>query len=204
MSAITQHSCAASLPPALAMRRFTVDEYHRMITAGVLKEGEPIELLDGWLVLKMTRNPPHDLSLSLTEEEIQTRLPKEWFLRIQSAITIPEYDEPEPDIGVVRGPRRRYKTRHPGPSDTAMIVEISDASLQEDREDKAPIYAAAKIPVYWIVNIPDSQVEVYTDPSSSTPEPGYRQNKVYRPGDFVPLIIDGREVGAIAVTDLLP
>jgi Uma2 family endonuclease len=175
-----------------------------MITAGILKEGEPIELLDGWLVLKMTRNPPHDLSLSLTEEEIQTRLPKEWFLRIQSAITIPEYNEPEPDIGVVCGPRRRYKTRHPGPSDTAMIVEISDASLQEDREDKAPIYASAKIPVYWIINIPDNQIEVNTEPSGPTAEPGYRQNKVYRPGDLVPLMIDGREVGQIAVSDLLP
>jgi Uma2 family endonuclease len=186
------------------MRRFTVDEYHRMITAGILKEGEPIELLDGWLVLKMTRNPPHDLSLSLTEEEIQTRLPSEWVLRIQSAITIPEYNEPEPDIGVVRGPKRRYATRHPGPLDTAMIVEISDASLQEDRKDKSPIYAAAKIPVYWIVNIPDSQVEVHADPSGPVPDPGYRQKNVYRRGESVPVIIDSHEVGRIAVSDLLP
>jgi hypothetical protein len=186
------------------MRRFNVDEYHRMIAAGVLKEGEPIELLDGWLVLKMTRNPPHDLSLSLTVKAINRLLPDDWFSRIQSAITIPEYDEPEPDIGVVRGPERRYASHHPGPLDTAMIVEVSDSSLQEGREDKAPIYAAAAIPVYWIVNIPDRQVELYSHPSGSVPDPGYRQSHVFRSGDLVPLFIEGREVGTIAVNALLP
>lgn len=186
------------------MRRFTVDEYHRMISAGVLKEGEPIELLDGWLVLKMTRNPPHDLSLSLTRKVVEARLPDDWFLRVQSAITIPEYNEPEPDIAAVRGPERRYATRHPGPLDITMLVEVSDASLQEDREDKAPVYAAASIAVYWIVNIPDNQLEVYSDPSGPAPDPAYRQKQVYHPGDQVPLTIDGREVAKIAVSDLLP
>jgi Putative restriction endonuclease len=204
MSAITQPGRRTALPPALAMRRFNVDEYHRMIAAGVLKEGEPIELLDGWLVLKMTRNPPHDLSLSLTKKQVEKRLPDDWFLRIQSAITIPQYNEPEPDIGVVRGPERRYATRHPGPADIAMLVEISDASLQEDREDKAPVYAAAAIPVYWVVNIPEAKVEVYADPTGPDPHPSYRHHQDYAIGDEVPLVIDGREVAKIPVKDLLP
>ena len=62
-------------------------------------------------------------------------------------------------------------------------------------------YGRAGIPVYWIVNLRDSQVEVYTDPD---PAGGYRSRVDYRPGDDVPVVIDGQVVGRIAVTDLLP
>src|SRR5262249_55940429 len=111
--------------PPLPVRRFTADEYHRMIESGVLHEGEGGDLLDGWVVPKMTRNPAHDLSLGLTEDEITRLLPAGWFRRDQSAVTTPE-SEPEPDVGVVRGRRRDYRDRHPGPQDLGLVVEVSD------------------------------------------------------------------------------
>lgn len=189
--------------PAIPMRRFTVDEYHRMIATGILHEGDPVELLEGWLVLKMTRNPPHDVALSLTDDEISKRLTPELFCRIQMAITTPE-SEPEPDVAVVRGPRRRYAVRHPEPHEVLMLVEVADASLEMDRNDKGRVYARVNIPIYWIVNIRESCVEVYTDPSGPDNQPAYLQRRDYGPAENVPLVLNGVEVGQIPVRDLLP
>jgi Uma2 family endonuclease len=152
---------------------FTVEEYHRLIQAGILQKGEPFELLEGWIVPKMTRNPPLALAASLAEDEISRRLPPHWFRRGQSAVTTAD-SEPEPDVSVVSGNRRDYLHRHPGPQDMGLVVEVADSSLDQDRTVKARLYARAAIPVYWIINIPEQQVEVYTDPTGPGPDPHYR------------------------------
>lgn len=85
-----------------------------------------------------------------------------------------------------------------------MLVEVSLASLDRDRNDKGRIYARARITCYWIVNLVDRQVEVYSDPTGPDAAPRFRQQQDYRPGDAVPLVIDGAEVGRVAVNDLLP
>jgi hypothetical protein len=105
---------------------------------------------------------------------------------------------------VVRGPRRLYANRHPGPADTALAAEVAESSLSHDRNFKGPLYARANIPVYWIINIVDARVEVYTDPTGPDPNPRYRQRQDYGPGEEVPLVLDGVEVGRIPVRDLLP
>jgi Uma2 family endonuclease len=191
----------ASPYPPLPVYKFSVEDYHRLIDVGVLQEGEPVELLDGWLVKKMTRNPPHDLALSLAEHEIDRRLPTPWFRRVQSAVTTTG-SEPEPDLAVVRGPRRRYAKHHPGPADMALVVEVAESSLGHDRNFKGPLYARASIPVYWIINLVDARVEVYTDPTGPDPNPRYRQRQDYGPAEEVPLVLDGVEVGRIPVRDL--
>ena len=203
MSTIPSVGGLPPLPP-LPVRRFTVDEYHRMIETGILNEEDRHELLNGWIVPKMTRNPPHDLSLSLVEAELERRLPAGWFRRIQSAVTASSDSEPEPDVAVVRGNRRDYSSRHPGPQDMGLAVEVSDATLAQDRTVKLPIYARTRVPVYWIVNPPDGRVEVYTDPTGPDPAPAYRQRRDFGPADEVPLVLDGTEVARIPVRDLLP
>lgn len=189
--------------PPVPVRRFTVEEYHRMIDAGILQEGEPIELLEGFLVPKMTRNPPHDLAVGLLEDEINRCLPEGWFRRGQCAVTTAD-SEPEPDVAVARGQRRDYGTRHPSSEDLALAAEVADSSLDRDRTIKTRIYARAAIPTYWIVNLPANQIEVYTNPTGPTTNPQYQQHQIYRPGDHVPLVLDGQEVARIAVVDLLP
>jgi hypothetical protein len=94
-----------------------VNEYHRLVQAGVLEEDEPVELLEGWIVEKIPRNPLHDAVVSLILNRVLApRLPAGWFCRGQSAITTTD-SEPEPDIAVVRGNERDYLARHPGPAD---------------------------------------------------------------------------------------
>jgi Uma2 family endonuclease len=173
-----------------------------MIETGVLGENDRVELLEGWIVAKMTHNPPHDLSLTLAQEGLQGLLPTGWMLRIQCAITT-EDSEPEPDVAVVRGPARRYARFHPRRRDIGLLIEVAETSLAEDRVYKCPFYARARIPVYWIINLPESKVEVYTQPRAGK-SPTYRQRRDYGAGESVPVVLDGREIGKLAVRDLLP
>jgi Uma2 family endonuclease len=85
-----------------------------------------------------------------------------------------------------------------------LVVEVSDSTLQLDRDHKRRIYARAGIEVYWIVNLVDRQVEVYTGPSGPTAAPGYAQSQVFAPGSSVPFLLRGATVGLIAIDELLP
>jgi Uma2 family endonuclease len=99
----------------------------------------------------------------------------------------------------VRGDELDYLDRHPGVADVGLLVEVADDSIAEDRK-MALTYGARGIAVYWIVNIPGRQVEVYISPTSD----GYSPTRVYKPGDAVPVMLDGIEVGRINVSDILP
>jgi Uma2 family endonuclease len=193
----------AAVPPQVLMRRWTVDEYHTLIRAGVFARDERFELLEGWIVAKMSRNPPHDASMELTRAELAKRLHSGWHPRVQSAITTAD-SEPEPDVAVVQGTARTYSSRHPGPEDIALLIEIAQRSLTEDRSDKGRIYARAGIAVYWIINLVDMQVEVYTDPTGPTNSPQYRKREDFRAGQSVPLTIAGQVLAPVPVSDLLP
>jgi Uma2 family endonuclease len=200
-------STLVTLPPGgfggVPIRRFTVDEYHRLLAAGILPDGENTELLAGIIVPHMTRNAPHDGTVAATADAIRRRLPAGWTDRVQSALTTAD-SEPEPDVAIVRGGPRDWFTRHPGPQDTGLVVEVADTSLPGDRGLKAEIYARAAIPIYWIVNLVAGQVEVYTNPTGPVPAPRYQQRDDYGPGDAVPLVLDGVEIARIPVHDLLP
>lgn len=193
---------AAAVPTDLIWR-LSVAQYQAMLRAGILTEDDPIELLEGWLVPKMPKNPVHRAAMRLIRQALEGLMPPEWYVDTQEPITTLD-SEPEPDVMVVRGETRRYLDRHPGPSDVALVVEVAEATLQRDRTFKNRLYARARIPVYWIVNLLDNQVEVYSDPSGPVEQPDYRQRQEYRLPDVVPVVIEGIEVGHIAVRELLP
>jgi Uma2 family endonuclease len=197
---------AANLPllgTLAGFRRFSVDEYHRLTEIGMLTEDDNLELIEGYLVLKMARNPPHDGTLHRVFKRLMQLLPSGWDVRIQSAVTLVD-SEPEPDIAVVREDADGYTTRHPSTADVGVIIEVSDSTLAGDRADKGRIYARASIACYWIVNLVDRQVEVYTLPSGPTALPAYGQRRDYRVGDVVALDLNGRTIGTITVKDVLP
>ena len=193
----------AVLPP-FPVRRFTVDEYHQMIRVGIITEDDDVELLEGWIVPKMGRNPPHDAVISMVMMDVLTpRLPQGWFCRGQSAITTSD-SEPEPDLAVVRGRPRDYLERHPGSADMAIVIEVADSTLASDRLYKGQMYSAAAVPVYWIINLVDDQVEVYSDPTGPAPAPVYRTRRDYKAGELVPVVLDNRDLGPVAAWELLP
>jgi Uma2 family endonuclease len=183
--------------------RFSVAQYHKMIAIGVLTEDDDLELLDGYLVHKMTRNPPHDACLQLIQETLPRLLPAGWCLRMQSAITLSS-SEPEPDAAIVRGNARTYAAAHPKPADIGFVIEVADSTLDSDRIDKGHIYAEDGIACYWIVNLIDRQIEAYTLPSSATGTPAFGHRQDYRLGEDVPMVLDSALVGNIPIRDLLP
>lgn len=189
--------------PAWPAYRFSVDDYHAMADAGILEEGAPIELLEGWLVPKMTKNPPHEFALTTLWHLFNQMLPGTHLMRGQSPITCGT-SEPEPVISIVRGSPRNYVDQHPFPADVALVVEVAEASLKSARTTKKRTYAEASIIEYWIVNLIDRQIEVYTQPTGPKKPPVYAQRQDYQSGQSVPFIIAGEKVGEIAVNDVLP
>ncbi len=192
-----------TIQPAFAlgvMHRFTVDEYERIVRAGALADPSRVELIDGYLVDKMAKNPEHSYSATAVHELLTGRLPSGWAARKEEPVRIPEYNEPEPDISVVRGVNADYKHRIPEPADVVLLVEVSDSSLYQDRGAKLSAHARGGISIYWIVNLADRRVEVYTDPGPN----GYQSNVDFKPGEHVPLAIDGQALQPIAVDDILP
>jgi hypothetical protein len=164
-----------------------------------VEDDDRVELINGYLVTKMGKNPPHVWAVDSLEELIRPRLSAaRWTVRRESPARIPTYDEPEPDLVIARGPRRTYRRRHPEPADIALIIEVGDTSYPRDRGEKWTAYARDQIPVYWIVNLINGQVEVYTDPRAGR----YQSCAVYHAGDTIPLVIDGRRRAQIAVDDI--
>lgn len=206
MSAVT----LPSLSPLAAFTnepiyRLTVDQYHELIRSGKLTEDDPVELLEGILVFKMPKNTPHATSTKLARREVERTLPDGWHYQTQDPITLAD-GEPEPDGAVVRGRIEDYAGAHPGPMDVALVIEVSDSSLERDRGIKLRSYARAGVAIYWIINLVDRQVEVFANPSvpPGGRDPAYGSRAVCRPGDSVPFALPGRPATLIPAESLLP
>jgi Uma2 family endonuclease len=192
----------AAIPNDLILR-LSIEQYHAIIQAGILTDDDSVELLEGWLVFKRPKNPPHRVTTRLVRTALENILPAGWYVDSQEAITLSN-SEPEPDIVVVRGDTRQYLDRHPGAEDIALIIEVSDTTLQRDRTVKKRIYARAGIAIYWIVNLVEEQVEMYSQPLVEVEQPDYSQRLDFGRSAVIPIIIEGIEIGAIAVDALLP
>lgn len=189
--------------PDVPIYRLSLQQYQAMIDAGIVTENDPVEFLEGWLVQKMTQNPPHMVACVLVQQRFSRILPEGWFLVMQGPVETPD-SLPEPDATVVRGSVREYSTRRWSTSEVGLVIEISDSTLAFDQKQKKTLYARAGAPVYWILNLVERKIEVYTDPTGPAEEPTYRRQQEYLPGESVPLLLGGVHVGAVAVDDLLP
>jgi Uma2 family endonuclease len=183
-----------------SLYRLTLEQYEAMVDAGIFTGRDKVHLINGYLVAKMTQNTPHATADELCGDLLNRVIPAGWSVRAAKPVRLPtESSEPEPDRCVVRGGIRDYAARHPGPADIAIAVEVADSSLEDDRM-QADIYGRADIPVYWLINLIDRQVEVYSNPGPS----GYQSLEVFVPPHVLPVTIDGVEVGEIPVAEILP
>jgi Uma2 family endonuclease len=183
--------------------RLSVDQYRAMVRQDIFTTDDRIELLEGWLVAKMTKHPPHEIAKGLTQDLLIPLTPAGWFVAIEGPTDTVD-SEPEPDLMIVRGSRRDYREGSPGPGDVALVVEVADSSLSRDRSMKKRLYARSGYPIYWLINLVANRIEVYTDPTGPTEKPDYLRRQDFGPDEMIPLVIEGREVGRLAVRDLLP
>jgi Uma2 family endonuclease len=198
-------------PDRLRIARLTVDQYEAMIAQGILTEGEPIELLDGFLVLKdraasggepMTIGPEHQLVLNVLGG-LRARFEKHGcFLAIQGPVRLPPQDEPEPDGAVVVGAPRDYARRHPGARDLWSVIEVADSSLLRDRSTKLRIYAAAGIHQYVIVNLVERHVAVHEAPATRAKR--YDRTTIHAGSQLVAIACGPDAWVKVKAKDLLP
>jgi Uma2 family endonuclease len=196
----TETSCASWLPSPDSLYRLSIEKYEAMVASGLFTRHDRFHLIDGLLVAKMIADPPHCAASDATRMHIESLLPSGWHVRNDRPLRIWNgASVPEPDLVVAREIIWDYQDRHPEPADVALIVEIASTSLYEDR-GMAQIYGAGGIPMYWIVNLNDRRVEVHSDRGPK----GYQSHRIHSEDQSVPLVIDGRELGQIPVSDMLP
>ena len=194
-----------STPMARSLYRLSIDKYEAMVQSGVFTKRDRVELIEGYLLAKMAQDPPHSVAAELCRYRLDRMLPAGWHLRDERPIRIPARASlPEPDLLVARGVIRDFSARHPEPADVCLVIEVAESSLDDDRDLLARVYGGGGVTVYWIVNLVEGQVEVYSGPSGPSEPIGYRHCEVYTRGQDVPLVLDGVEVGRIPVADLLP
>lgn len=177
----------------------SVDRYHSMIEAGILGPDDRVELLQGRLVEKMPKNPPHAVANRLIDIALAAAVPAGWTVTNQSPLTTAD-SEPEPDVMVFRGSLKDYLHRHPTPAEVPLVVETADSSLGHDRGIKRLLYAAAAVENYWIANLVDRQIEWYSRPVNGD----YTEISFYLPGDEIPVVLGGNAAASIPVERLLP
>jgi Uma2 family endonuclease len=193
----------ARQPPMPRLFPISVEKYHAMIDAGILTENDRCELIEGLLVEKMGKNPPHSYVTGWIAHWLYERESSGWFAQSQEPITTLE-SEPEPDLSVILGRREDYAKRHPRPDEVLLIIEVAESTLTYDRTVKKRLYARAGIPLYWIVNLIDKQVEVHSAPSGPGDNPDFASRHVVSAAEDIEVIIDGKPVGQFAVRDLFP
>jgi Uma2 family endonuclease len=171
-----------------------VGQYEDMIRTGLLTKHDRLELIEGMLVKKMTKGPRHSSGALRCARAIGRALPAGWHARPETPVRLPGRDSlPEPDVSVVRGDIEDYEDRDPGPPDVALVVEVSDSPLAADRA-LAATYIGDGVPVYWLLNVRERELEIYT-PSGKT---------VLGDSQSAELVLDGVAVGQIPVAALLP
>jgi Uma2 family endonuclease len=186
----------------LTVRRWTRDEYERLVDFGVFQR-DPVELIGGQLIVAEPQGSYHATAVGAADDALRAILPHGWIVRAQMPIALDEESAPEPDLVVVRGTRGDYRASHP--ARPALVVEVADSSLDFDRQHKGSLYARAGVADYWIVNLIDRVVEVFREPTADASALygwRYRSIEVVSPPSMIaPLAIPS---SPIAVAALLP
>ena len=186
----------------LPMRRWTRRQYEKIAEAGVFTPEDRVELIDGAIVEVTPQGCEHATAICLLHDALRNALGDRYLIRAQLPFALDLYSAPEPDIAVVEGSARDYRSEHP--SSALLLIEVSDASLAYDREMKGRLYARAGIPEYWIVNLLDRCVEVYRCPGTGELALGwiYRDVHRYKMGEAIPLL--SVSASTIAVSQIMP
>lgn len=161
--------------------KFKVDDYLRIVELGVMGEDTRVELIWGELVEMSPINIAHTSTNKRLISLLTSQLGKRIVLGVQDPVQIGEDSLPLPDISVLKPRVDFYSERQPGPDDILFFIEVADSSLRFDQRVKAKLYGAASIADYWIINLPERQIEVYREPQPD----GYRTVTRYKPGESI-------------------
>ena len=182
-------------------RRWTREEYDRMIATGIFHPEERLELIEGEIVHMTPQGSGHATAVSLMEEALRRVFGPGLVVRVQMPLALDAESEPEPDIAVVVGEPRDYRGEHPRTA--VLVVEVADTTLSFDRSRKAVLYARAGIQEYWLLNLKERCLEIHRAPQAiGSTDARYSSRRVAGAGESVAPL--GCPTASLSVTDLLP
>jgi len=165
----------------ISRRLFTVHDYHRMVAAGILSEDDRVELIRGEVLTMSPIGPPHNGAVLRASNGLFPIVGSRAIVGVQGAVCLDDWDEPQPDIFLLRPREDFYTTRHAGPSDILLIIEIADSSLDYDRTVKVSLYAETGVPEYWVADITNDRVWTY----SETRDKAYHSVRQFHRGESI-------------------
>src|SRR5207247_6882193 len=131
-------------------RLFTVHDYHRMVDAGILREGDRVELIRGEVIRMSPINPPHNGTIHRANQALGRIVGDRAIVGVQGSIRLDEYDEPQPDLYLLRPKDDFYASGHAGPADILLVIEGADSSLEHYQGIKIHLYAEPGVPEYCL------------------------------------------------------
>jgi Uma2 family endonuclease len=182
----------------LARRHFTVDDFARMVEAGILTEDDRVELIDGEILEMSPIGSAHAACVKLLNSILSQRSSGRYIVSVQDPIVLTNSTEPEPDIALLRHRRDYYAKALPRARDTYLVIEVADSSVDYDRDVKIPLYATSGIKEAWLVDLNSDLVEVYDRARGGI----YQRCRRFGRGE----VVESRFVGqpSLNINDLLP
>jgi Uma2 family endonuclease len=159
----------------LAKHCITADEYERMGEAGIFPPDARLELIEGEIYEMSPIGSPHAACVDALALLFTETARRRFLVRVQNPVRLNDFSEPQPDLTLMRWRDDFYRGAHPTPDDVLLVVEVADTTLIDDRRVKVPLYARAGVAEAWLVNIPESQIEIYSDPAGGA----YRRAEVF-------------------------
>lgn len=184
----------------------TIDVFSRIVESGLIPRDRRVFLINGRLYEKMAKTKAHGSIGAAVTRAVDRRLPDGWSLWPESTIVLDPNNAPLPDFAVVRSGDllgRAAPERYPGPADIGLLIEVAVTSLQDDLTTALEQYARASIPVYWVVDVLGRRILVHSEPRVIDGRGEYARVETYRPGQSLPLVLDGHEVARIPFDELL-
>lgn len=161
--------------------RFTVDDYYRMIDLGMIKNVERAEIIEGELIKQMPIGKRHAACVKRLAELLRDELGKSVTYSVQDPITLDEFNEPQPDVALLKRRDDFYGGKQPTAEDVLLLIEVSDSTLDYDRNRKIPLFAKHEIPEVWLVNLMNETIEVH----SQAHDYSFNIVKVLRRGEII-------------------
>jgi Uma2 family endonuclease len=197
---------AAQAPATNMPYDLTVDLVSRMAETGLIPRDRRIYLRDGRLYEKMAKTRAHGYVGAAIDRAVNRRLPDGWSLWPESTVVLDPTNAPLPDFAVIRGANPldfAAPERYPGPGDIGLLIEVAVTSIHDDLTTTLEQYARAMVPGYWVVDVPGRRILVHSGPQVVDGRGEYARVETYRPGQALPLVLDGQEVARIPFDELL-
>ncbi|MBX9255102.1 Uma2 family endonuclease [Desmonostoc muscorum CCALA 125] len=168
----------------LLRRKFTVEQYHKMVESGILKEDDRVELIRGDIIEMSPIGTKHAACVRRFNNMLGPRLGNRIIVSVQNPVVLDNNSEPQPDVALLKPRDDFYATAHPQPQDIFLLIEVADSTILYDREEKIPLYAQANIIEVWLVDINQEIVEVYRQPTAA----GYQHIQKFTRGQSLTIL----------------